>query len=180
MNTLTRRATRLALLTVGFAGLFVAVNAGPAAATMFSEGFVSTPLGHGKLSSGSLSVNPGLQIVVSQNDVAEGASSGWHSHPGGAIVVVAKGQITTYRSVRSDQGEGNGNGGNFICIRHTYIGGESFIENPGEPLIAVNRGPGATLIFATFPGLPLGTDGKPAPRTDVSPNPGTCLKKFGV
>ena len=173
MNTLTRRGMRLAVMTVGFAGLFIAVSAVPGAATDPSAGFVSTPLGHGKLSHGSLSVNPGLEIAVSQNDVAVGASSGWHSHPGGAIVVVAKGQITTYRSVASDQAEGGGNTGNSQCVITTYVAGQSFVENPGQPLIAVNHGPGASLIYATFPGVPLGADGKPAPRTDL-PNPHTC------
>jgi hypothetical protein len=46
MKTLTRRVMRLAVMTVGFAGLFVAVNAVPGAATA-PVGLASEVLGRG-------------------------------------------------------------------------------------------------------------------------------------
>jgi hypothetical protein len=185
MKTLTKRGMRFAFMTLGFAGLFVAVNAVPGAATS-GVGFDSYPKARGYLAHGSLHVNPGADVVVSENIVAKGGSSGWHSHPGGAIVIVKQGQITTYRSVASDRANGDGNAGNFMCVKTTYDAGKAFIETPGEALNAVNTyvnlefpddpEKNKTIIWAVFPGVahPNGS-----PRTDVSPNPGTC-SKYGV
>jgi quercetin dioxygenase-like cupin family protein len=109
------------------------------------------------MSNGSLPLGQGLDIVVVLNTVDPHGSSGWHSHPGGAIVVVDSGEITTYRSV-----------GNH-CVITTYAADESFIERPGEPLIAVNNTLSKTIIVATFPGVPV--DG--STKIDL-PDPGTC------
>lgn len=164
MNTRTRRALRLAVMTVGFAGLFAVVNAIPGAATPVSPpgSFVGQRLAHGHLSQGSLAVQPGLEIVVTRNAVKPGGTSGWHSHPGGAIVVIETGQVTTYRKA-----------GESGCAINTYTAGQSFIEKPGEPLNAKNTGSTETIIYATFPGVPLGPEGTTLQRTD-EPNPGTC------
>ena len=179
MNTLTRRRVRLALMTVGFTGLFLAVNAVPGAATPASLDFVSLRLGHGTLSHGSLTVKPGLQVVVVRNTVQAGASSGWHSHPGGAIVVIQDGQITTYQVVRNDdEEEGNKEGskaGSFRCVTTTYTAGHAFVESPGDPIIAVNNGTSQTISYATFPGVPVDALGNTLQRTDVpKPNPDPC------
>ena len=80
-------------------------------------------------------------------------------HPGGAIVVIAQGQITTHESV----------GGH--CIVTTYTAGQTFTERPNKPLIAVNEGSTVTISYATFPNVPVGVPG--AQRIDL-PNPGTC------
>jgi hypothetical protein len=167
MGTRTRRGIRLGLMTAGFAGLFVAVSAVPGVATLGS-GFAPTLLGHGSLADGSLRVNPEGEIVVTKNDVAPGGYSGWHSHPGGAIVVVQSGQITTYRVVGNDDAE---EGASFSCVSTTYMAGDAFVERPGEPLNAVNNGSTPTVIYATFPGVPaLGQQ-----RTDQpKPNPDPC------
>ena len=164
MNTRTKRAMRLAVMTVGFAGLFAVVNAIPGAATPVSPpgSFVGQRLAHGHLSQGSLAVEPGLEIVVTRNAVKPGGTSGWHSHPGGAIVVIQTGQVTTYRKA-----------GESGCAINTYTAGQSFIEKPGEPLNAKNNGSTETIIYATFPGVPLGPEGTTLQRTD-EPNPGTC------
>jgi hypothetical protein len=112
---------------------------------------------------------------VVRNTVEVGGSSGWHSHPGGAIVLVQQGEITTYRSLgKSDEQEGSrsddGVSGPFPrCIITRYTQGQSFIERPGEPLNAVNTGSIQTIGYVTFPGVPVGG----SPRTD-EPNPGTC------
>jgi hypothetical protein len=118
-----------------------------------------------------------LEIVVTKNTAKPGGTSGWHSHPGGAIVVIQSGQITTYRSAGRDESEdGNHDGnndGNSSCIITTYMAGQSFIERPGEPLNAKNNGLTDTIIFATFPGVPVDASGHTLQRTD-EPNPGTC------
>jgi hypothetical protein len=180
MNTHTRRGIRFAVMTVGFAGLFVAVNAVPGAATSSVPpgSFNSVLQARGALSHGSLQVKAGGDIVVTMNTVNFPGSSGWHSHPGGAIVVVTQGQITTYRSVASDQGEGDGDGNdNARCVTNVYNVGDAFIERPGESLNAVNTTPLTTtnptrqaIVWATFPGVPHVT----SPRTDTLTKPAAC------
>ena len=89
MKALMRRGVWLAMMTLGFAALIVAVNAVPAAATLAPTGFTSTELGRGTYQSkGSLRFEKGLDVVVSKITMTPGADSGWHSHPGGAIGIV--------------------------------------------------------------------------------------------
>ena len=158
MNTLTKRVIRLAAMTVGAVGLLVAVNAVPGVATPPSSGFTNQLLGRGTyVSHGTLPLVQGSDIVVSKITVAPGGSSGWHSHPGGAIVVVQQGEVTVYTSV-----------GNH-CDVTIYTKGQSFVERPGEVNLAVNDGSTPYIIFVTFPGVPVGGSA----RID-EPNPGTC------
>jgi quercetin dioxygenase-like cupin family protein len=155
------RTIRLAVTTVAFAGLIVALNAAPAGATQGSK-FAGTLLGRGtNVSHGTLPIKGDLDVVVVSNVVQPGGYSGWHSHPGGAIVVVAHGQITTYTSV-----------GNH-CNVTIYTEGQTFFEQPGQPLNAVNRSASVTTVIATFPGVPVGVPGPLAWRTDEA-DPGTC------
>ncbi len=157
MNMLTRRIVRLAALTVGFAGLFVAVSAVPGAATP-PVGFTPQILARGTyVSDGTLPIKQGSDIVVTKITVVPGGSSGWHSHPGGAIVVIQQGEVTLYTSV-----------GNH-CDVTTYTHGQSFVERPGEVVDAVNTGSTNYIIVAIFPGVPVGDSS----RID-QPNPGTC------
>jgi quercetin dioxygenase-like cupin family protein len=157
MNTFTRRVMRQAVITVGLAGLFLAVNAVPGAATP-PAGFTSQLLGRGTyMSHGTLPLEQGSDIVVSKITVVPGGSSGWHSHPGGAIVVVQQGELTLYTSI-----------GNH-CDITTYTRGQSFVERPGEVNDAVNTGQTNYILLVTFPGVPVGGSS----RID-QPNPGTC------
>jgi quercetin dioxygenase-like cupin family protein len=155
----TGRTIRLAITTLAFAGLIVALNAVPAAATPGHE-FVGTLLGRGtNQSNGTLPIKSGLDVVVTQNVIQPGGFSGWHSHPGGAIVIIAQGQVTTYEAV-----------GNH-CDVTTYTTCQTFFERPGQLLNAINRGSTVTIVIATFPGVPVGVPG--AWRTDES-DPGVC------
>jgi quercetin dioxygenase-like cupin family protein len=170
MGTGIRRFMRLGAMSLGFAGLLIAVNVAPGVATAPS-GFASSVVARGTYTShGSLRLQTGLDIVVVSSTVQPGGSSGWHSHPGGAIVVVQSGQITTYRSVRNEDEAEGGNAAEFHCVITNYTAGHSFIEVPGEALIAFNQGSSVTTIYATFPGVPAGH----SPRTDIPTNPGTC------
>jgi len=159
MKKLSIRGLRLALLTVGLAGLFVMLNAVPGAATPWSSTFSSQLLGRGiNMSDGTIPLKGGTDNVVAKNTfLVPGASSGWHSHPGGAIVVVQQGEITFYRSV-----------GNH-CDATKYTAGQSFIERPDDVANAVNTGTGTTITYALFQSVPPGG----ATRID-QPNPGTC------
>jgi len=157
METRTRRGMRLALMTVGLAGLLVAVNAVPGAATPPS-GLTNLTLARGTdLSDGTIAFQEGTDVVVAQITVIPGGSSGWHSHPGGAIVVVKQGELTVHRSVGSQ------------CETTGYTAGQAFIERPGEVDDAVNTGTIPYVVFVTFPRVPQGGSA----RIDL-PDPGTC------
>src|SRR5258708_21899820 len=68
MNTLTRRVIRLGAMAVGAAGLLIAVNPGPGAATPPSPGlFTNQLLGRGTdTSDGTLPTKQGMALVVGQ------------------------------------------------------------------------------------------------------------------
>jgi len=166
MKTLTRRAARLAVLTVGLAGLFVALSAIPGAATP-SDGFSSEPLGRGTLTShGTLPLRQGLDVVAVRVTLSHGGSSGWHTHPGGGITIVVKGEVTVYSSRGNGDGDGEGDG---RCVITRYTPGQAFLELPGEVVDAVNTGLTDTILTVTFPGVPVGG----ASRIDRN-NPRTC------
>jgi quercetin dioxygenase-like cupin family protein len=152
-----RRYVRLGFMTLGFAGLFVATNAIPGAATP-PIGQTSTIVARGTdMSDGTLPIKQGSQIVVVSVNTVPGGSSGWHSHPGGGVVVLKQGEVTVYLSVGSR------------CDATTYVAGQSFIERPGDVQDAVNTGSTAVIGYAIFPGVPVGG----SPRID-QPDPGTC------
>jgi hypothetical protein len=165
MKRLWNRGMRLAVMTLGFAGLIVAVNAVPGAATNPGGGFMSVPVARGTYTgTGTLPISHGMDVVVTQITSPVGGSSGWHSHPGGAIAVVGcagtgcHSQITIYRSV----------GGH--CLINSYTNGQTFVERPGEVVVAISTGADTALVYGIFPGVPVGG----SPRIDVLNNPGTC------
>ena len=108
-------------------------------------------------SEGSLPIEQGTDIVVAQITVSPGGSSGWHTHPGGAIIVINKGSLTVYKSRGSN------------CEVFTYSTGQAFIERPGEIDDVVNTGSSPYVLLVTFPRVPVGGSA----RIDV-PDPGTC------
>ena len=178
MNTPTKRGLRPAVISLGFAGLLVALNAIPGAATP-SVGFSSVILGRGtEMSRASLPLKHGLDIVVAKITLTPGGSSGWHSHPGGAIAIIQQGEVTFYSPVvKGDDERGQiqsdeaGGARHPKCVITRYTAGQSFVELPGEVGFAKNTGSIDTIIVATFPGVPVGVVG--GQRID-QPNPGTC------
>ena len=94
---------------------------------------------------------------MAQITVNPGGSAGWHSHPGGAIVVVKTGTLTVYTAVGNQ------------CDVTTYGAGQAFIERPGEVDQVINTGTIPYVLLVTFPRVPQGD----SPRTD-EPDPGTC------
>ena len=157
MKNRTTRYVQLSLTTLGFVGLLVALNAIPGSATP-PIGQTSTVVARGtNMSDGTLPIKQGSQVVVVMVHTVPGGSSGWHSHPGGAVVVLQQGQTTLYRSVGKQ------------CDVTTYVAGQSFIERPGEVQDAVNTGSTMVIGYAIFPGVPVGG----SPRID-QPDPGTC------
>jgi quercetin dioxygenase-like cupin family protein len=135
----------------------VSVYAGTVLATP-PIGLTNVPLARGtNASDGTLPLQDGTDVAMAQITVDLGGSSGWHSHPGGAIVVIRPGSLTVYRSVGSQ------------CQTSTYSAGQTFIERAGEVLDVVNTGTIPYVLFVTFPRVPQGV----SPRTD-EPDPGTC------
>jgi quercetin dioxygenase-like cupin family protein len=152
-----KRAARWALLTVGLAGLVTALTAAPSGATPPS-GLTNTLLARGiDTSDGTIPLKFGTEIAMVQIRVNPGGSSGWHSHPGGAIIIVKQGELTVYRSVGSD------------CQTTTYTAGQAFIERPGEVDDVLNNGQVPYVLYVTFPRVPPGG----STRTD-EPDPGNC------
>jgi quercetin dioxygenase-like cupin family protein len=95
---------------------------------------------------------------MAQITVNPGGSSGWHSHPGGAIIVVKQGTLSVYSPLGGSQ-----------CRVTTYNAGQAFFERPGEVDQVVNTGTIPYVLFVTFPRVPQGNSA----RTDA-PDPGTC------
>ena len=152
-----KHGIRWALVSVGLAGVVMAVTLAPGGATP-PAGLTNTLLALGSnTSGGTIPLKEGTNIVVAQITVIPGGSSGWHSHPGGAIVVVQQGSLTVYESV-GDR-----------CEIARYSAGQAFVERPGELDQVINTGTVPYTLYVTFPRVPVGA----LPRTD-EPNPGTC------
>ena len=152
------RALRWALLSTGLAGVVIAVCVAPVAATPPTGGFTNVPLARGtNVSDGTIPLQAGTDVAMAQITVEPGGSSGWHSHPGGAIIVVKQGSLTVYSPVGPK------------CETTTYSAGQVFIERPGEVDDVLNAGTIPYVLFVTFPRVPQGDSA----RTDES-DPGTC------
>jgi len=146
------------IVAAALAGLVAAINAVPGAATP-PAGLVNVPLARGvDRADGTLPFQEGTDIVMAQITVVPGGSSGWHSHPGGAIIIVKQGdEVTVNKSV----------GGQ--CEISTYKAGDAFFERPGELDDVVNTGQTTYVLLVTFPRVPHGGSA----RID-QPDPGTC------
>ncbi len=155
-----KRFGRWSLVGVALAGaviMVMALTAAPGGATPPS-GLTNIPLARGTdTSDGTIPLRVGTDVAMAQITVNPGGSSGWHSHPGGAIVVVKEGTLPVYRSV----------GG--LCLPSTYSAGKAFIERPREVDDVLNTGSVAYVLYVTFLGVPPGGSA----RTD-EPDPGTC------
>ena len=156
-----KRAVRWALLSVGLASVVtavtVAVTVAPSWATPPS-GLTNIPLARGTdTSHGTIPLQFGTDVAMAQITVNPGGSSGWHSHPGGAIIIVQQGSVTVHQPVNGQ------------CQTTTYSAGQAFIERPGEVDDVTNAGTVPYILYVTFPRVPPGD----SPRTD-QPDPGTC------
>ena len=152
-----KRKWSLWTLMFGLVGLLAIVNAASVGATP-PVGLANVPLARGTdMSVGTLPIQEGTDIVMVQITVGPGGSSGWHSHPGGAIIVLKQGELTRYRSLGSQ------------CQPLRFTAGQAFIERPGEVDQVVNTGTIPYVLYVTFPRVPVGSSA----RID-EPNPGTC------
>ena len=157
-------------LVVGLVGLLAIVNAASVGATP-PVLLTNVLLGRGTdQSPGSLKLKQGTDIVMAKITVLPGGSSGWHSHPGGAIIVIAQGDLTRYRPSFEDANGDEGDRTNGSqCEITPFSAGQSFIELPGEVDQVVNTGTMPYTLYVTFPRVPVG-----GPTRIDQPDPGVC------
>ena len=117
-----KRLGRWSLVGVGLAGVVLAFSVAPGGATPPS-GLTQVVLARGNdVSHGTIPLQFGTDIVMVQLTVDPGGSSGWHSHPGGAIIVVKQGSITVHKAIGSQ------------CQIETYSAGQAFLERPAKSI----------------------------------------------
>lgn len=154
MLTQTLFAMAVVALALAGAAVFKARATAPSPPPIFTQ----LALARGTdVSDGTIPLQVGTDVAMAQITVDVGGFSGWHSHPGGAIVVVKQGSLTVYSPVGPK------------CQTTTYSAGQAFIERPGEVDNVLNTGTIPYILFVTFPRVPQGE----SPRTD-QPDPGTC------
>jgi quercetin dioxygenase-like cupin family protein len=145
--SLARTATNvhktLALVVLGAVAAVAAAAAlatppsGVIANTIFARGTLAP---HFKIKLRDSS-SPG-DVAVQQAIIAPGGTSGWHAHPGAAIVIVKSGEFTI------DQADD--------CSTATYGPGQVVVEPTGHVHRARNVGTTNTEIWVVYLDLPVG------------------------
>jgi quercetin dioxygenase-like cupin family protein len=150
-----KRTVLVALVTAGLVLSAVAVASADA-----PSGFTSVLIGRGQ-SNHFFRVNQrkGDDVVTTQNTIEPAGFSGWHSHPGIAVLVLQSGQLRLYKEPVT--------GGE--CRVHTYTAGQVFLERPANEYNAVNTGTEPAVLAVTFFNVPH--DG--SARIERT-NPGNC------
>jgi quercetin dioxygenase-like cupin family protein len=92
-----------------------------------------------------IQVNNAQETVIQQVVILPGGHTGWHSHPGPAVVLVKSGQMSFYDS--DDP----------TCTARTYSAGEAFIDSgQGHVHIARNEGSVNLELWVTYFDVPAG------------------------
>ncbi len=96
--------------------------------------------------------------VVQHIVIAPGGMTGWHSHPGPAVAMIAAGELTVFSSEDP------------TCTPRTYSAGEAFVD-PGQGHVhaAFNLGSEDVQIWVTYFDVPPGG----SVRIDAA-RPGNC------
>jgi quercetin dioxygenase-like cupin family protein len=151
---------RMRVALVGLVTIALGMGAVAAASASVGSGFSSLLIGSGRADDGfNIHQKKGNDVVTTQNTIAPGGFSGWHSHPGVAVIVVQAGQLTLYRErVGGDN-----------CTSQTYTAGQVFLERPDDQENAVNKGAVTTVVAVTFFNVPHGGSAR-----IERPNPGNC------
>lgn len=103
-----------------------------------------------------LSTHANTDIVVNNNTMTAGGTSGWHVHPGITIVAIKAGALTLY------------DGDDALCEPRVYSAGQVFVESGSHVHIARNEGGVVAEWFTTYI-VPAGGQ----TRMDA-PAPGNC------
>jgi quercetin dioxygenase-like cupin family protein len=99
--------------------------------------------------------------VMQQITFAPGGFSGWHSHPGPAVVLIKSGELIFY------------DGDDESCTGRTFAAGQALID-PGQGHVhfALNQGATPAEVWVTYFDVPPGT-GSTGVREDAAA-PGNC------
>jgi quercetin dioxygenase-like cupin family protein len=157
------RITRRLVIAVAIAAL--AVPAGIAVATPPLGITKAEVIGQGTFSERVKVKTPNIkakikpsEFVVQDLEIAPAGHTGWHTHPGPALVIVKEGTFTLY------------DGDDRKCRPHRYDAGQAFVdEGGGHVHIGRNETTQPVKLLVTFI-LPKGIT---TPRIDA-PNPGNC------
>lgn len=103
-----------------------------------------------------LSTHGNTDIVVNNNTMTAGGTSGWHMHPGITIVAIKAGALTLY------------DGDDALCAPRVYSAGQVFVESGSHVHVARNEG-GVTAEWFTTYIVPTG-----GPTRIDAPAPGNC------
>jgi len=103
-----------------------------------------------------LKVKDAWDAVVTQNSMAVGGYTGWHSHPGVLIIAIKAGALTLYRAEDPN------------CEGTVYSAGSGFVEQGGDVRNARNEGSEVVQWVVTYI-VPVGG----ATRIDEA-DPGNC------
>jgi hypothetical protein len=153
------------ILIIAFLLIAAATTAVGVALATAPSGVSTTTLGRISLGAYHLT-SPSFKIfskhvtdtVVLQQTIDPGGSTGWHSHPGPAYIVVTQGTLTLY------------DGDDPTCTPHSYDRGTGFLDPGfGHVHIARNEGTTPATAIATYLNVPPGG----SPRIDA-PDPGNC------
>jgi len=80
--------------------------------------------------------NEAIDVLVQELSIGAGRGTGWHSHPGPAIVVIESGTFTV-RSVQGDR-----------CVTDVYGAGDAFVD-PGRGFVHEGRNDGDVPVAVT-------------------------------
>lgn len=102
--------------------------------------------------------NQPYDVVVQRVTIAAGGHTGWHTHPGMAIVVVMSGTLTIYHA--DDRS----------CSPNVFTAGRVFVDE-GYGAVHIGRNEGATTLelSVTYLDVPIGQ-----PFRIDAPRPGNC------
>jgi quercetin dioxygenase-like cupin family protein len=89
------------------------------AKSMFDEIHVNAHTHPADLWKAQIKTHGGSDVYVVDNQLAPGATTGWHSHPGPSLILVVAGTVTNYT------------GEDPSCTPHAYAAGAGFID-PGS------------------------------------------------
>jgi quercetin dioxygenase-like cupin family protein len=125
---------------------------------------ISSSFPHGRNAEGNEQLWQSLQKTKGSSDVyvqsnvwAPGGSTGWHSHPGGSLIIVTAGTVTDYE------------GHDPACKPHVYTQGMGFVD-PGGDHVHILRNEGNVVAQTTAVQIiPAGA----ARRIDAA-DPGNC------
>jgi quercetin dioxygenase-like cupin family protein len=165
MHLLTHRPPRLAAAVAVLALALLGATAMPrdhaeatppsgVTAELLARGTITNP-SHLHVAGIKLATRGPVDIATVHVTFQPGGSTGWHVHPGPALVTVTTGQLTLHRAKG--------------CHTRSFSAGQSFLElGPGDVNLTRNQTGTVTETVVTFL-LPVG-----APTTVDAAAPGHC------